>query len=101
MKRIVITCPRCGAEYLPQEIYIPTVFFGKASYIEKDEKTHQILDLYGSDLDLEENYICDFCNSPFTVTAKISFNTKEDLKRNFDEDYTTRINKERILLPED
>ena len=42
MKRTVITCPRCGAEYLAQEIYLPTAFFGKANYIEKSEDTHKI-----------------------------------------------------------
>ena len=101
MKKLVITCPRCGAEYLPQQIYIPSVFFGKASYIERDETTHEIVDICGSNLDLNEEYICDFCHVPFTVTAKISFNTKEDTKRNFDEDYTTPLKKEKILLSED
>ncbi len=101
MKKTVITCPCCGAEYLAQEIYIPSSFFGKASRIEKDECTHQIIDVYGSDLDLEEKYTCDFCNTPFTITAKISFNTKEDVKRNFQEDYVTRISKERFVFEED
>lgn len=101
MKKPVITCPCCGAEYLAQEIYIPTAFFGKTSHIEKDETTHKILDVCGGDLDLEEKYTCDFCNTPFNVTAKITFNVKEDVRRNFDQDYVTRINKEKFLFSED
>lgn len=101
MKKTTITCPRCGAEYLPQEIYIPNIFFGKASYIEKDDVTHQITQIYGTDLDTEESYVCDFCNTPFSISAKISFTTKEDIKRNFNEDYETRLTKEKIILEED
>ena len=101
MKKTTITCPRCGAEYLPQEIYIPNTFFGKASYIEKDSTSHQITQVYGTDLDLEENYICDVCNTPFNVSAKISFTTKEDTRRNFNEEYETKLTKEKILLEED
>ena len=35
-KDIVITCPHCGREYLPAEIYVPDAFFGKPSDIEKN-----------------------------------------------------------------
>lgn len=103
MKRTVITCPQCGAEYLAQEIYIPEAFFGKASYIEKNEETHKIEEVYGnnSDLDLEESYRCDFCNTPFLVTAKISFIEKEDIDRNFDKDHVTIISAPKIHLAED
>ena len=101
MKKTVIVCPNCGAEYLPQEIYIPNEFFGRATYIERDEKTHQITDVIGSSVDLDESYTCNFCNTPFSVTAKISFNTKLDVRRNFDEDYATIITKEKFLFDEE
>lgn len=101
MKKIVITCPRCGAEYLMQEIYFPNSFFGKASYIERDPSTHQITDILGSDIDTEEEYTCDFCKAPFIVNAKISFHTRENVKKDFDNDYVTVLKKEKILLPED
>lgn len=100
MKKTVIVCPNCGAEYLPQEIYIPNAFFGKAIHIERD-KQNQITDIVGSNLDTEETYTCNFCNVPFFVTAKISFSTKVDSKRNFEEDYATKITKEKFLFDEE
>ena len=101
MKRTVITCPRCGAEYLAQEIYLPTAFFGKANYIERSEDTHKILEVYGTDIDTEECYTCNYCDTPFRVSAKISFSVKEDTDHNFNEDYTTILATDKILLSED
>lgn len=101
MKKLVITCPRCGAEYLMQEIYLPNSFLGKASYIEKDPSTHQITEILGTDVNTEEEYTCDFCGAPFIVNAKISFCTRENTKKDFDNDYVTVLKKEKILLSED
>ena len=35
-KPIIITCPNCGAEYLPAEVYIPDSFLGKPKTVDKD-----------------------------------------------------------------
>ena len=101
MKRSVVTCPRCGAEYLPQEIFIPNAFFGRASHIERDESTHKIIEVQGTELDPKEEYTCRFCNTPFNVTAKISFKAEEDKKRNFDEDYSTSLVSDTFILDEE
>ena len=34
----VITCPFCGKEYLPAEIFIPKVFFGNPQIIYRNDE---------------------------------------------------------------
>ena len=85
----VITCPNCGREYLPAEIYIPNSFFGKPEYIKlKDNKIDK---LFGTSMDLKEHYCCDSCGKSFNITAKISFNTEIDDKHDFEEEYETKL----------
>ena len=48
-----ITCPRCGAQYLPGEIYLPKAFLGQPKLIEKDF-AGKILDYLGESMDLSE-----------------------------------------------
>lgn len=97
-KLTVITCPKCGAEYLPSEIYIPNAFFGKPDFIKRDIDGH-ICDIIGSTLDTEESYCCDSCNTTFKVTAKISFSAQIDERADFDSDYETAL-KPRFTLKE-
>jgi uncharacterized OB-fold protein len=85
-KLTVVVCPKCGKEYLPSEIYVPKVFFGAPIIIDRDENG-KILNITGTDMDTEESYICDNCNTEFNITAKVSFNTSYDTDLDFSEDY--------------
>ena len=85
-KLVVITCPKCGAEYLPCEIFVPNQFFGKPLYIEKDNNG-KILDVIGSDIDYTETYECDRCNTHFNINTKLSFNVTISDNVDFNSDY--------------
>lgn len=95
-----IICPCCGAEYLPVEIFIPKAFFGKPTRIIKDEN-HKIIDVVGPKQNFKEEYICDYCNTPFKVLAKTQFVTKSEIKFDFDSDYTSSLKKQSLFLEED
>lgn len=101
MAKNIIKCPVCGAEYLPAEIYIPDAFFGRPTDIEKDHITGAIRTYFGSAMDRNENYTCDYCNTPFSITAKINFITAVDEKINFNKDYTTTLKHSNYNLRED
>ena len=72
-KNLYITCPVCGAEYLPCEIYYPNQFLGRS--IEIDKIKGKIDSFSGTNMNLEETFTCDHCGSNFKVTAKVSFKT--------------------------
>lgn len=67
-----INCPYCGAEYHPAEIFIPDYLIGKPNHIEKNS-SGTILFTDGIEQDLNEKYICNYCKSPFNVSAKLEF----------------------------
>ena len=100
-KVVYIKCPKCGREYLPSEIFIPEYFFGKPTTIERDANTGKIVNFYGKDMDLTERYICDKCNTPFKILAKVQFTCTEDFKYNFNEDYTTNLKPQSLFLSEE
>lgn len=100
-KPIFIKCPSCGREYHPAEIYVPDYFFGRPTLIERDATTGRIKDFYGTDMDLNESYICDRCNTPFSISAKIQFTTNEDVKFNSGREYKTQLKKQPLFLSEE
>lgn len=71
----IITCPNCGAEYLPAEIYYPDDFFGRPMNIEKDFRG-KIQFYKGKSLTTNESYTCDYCKRKIHVTADVVFNTE-------------------------
>lgn len=95
----LIECPKCGAEYLPAEIFIPKFFVGKPAFIERDT-CGKIVSYESSSMDVQETYTCDKCNSSFKVTAKLVFTTEVDKLENFDEEYSTPLQKNVLFLEE-
>lgn len=85
-KLTVITCPNCGKEYLPAEIFVPKMFFGNPEVISRD-CDEKIISFSGSSMDLTESYRCDSCDKEFNVTAKVSFETSLNSELDFDTDY--------------
>lgn len=74
-KRNTIKCPNCGARYLPGEIYLPNSFLGKPTKVYRDENGN-ILGNDGTDMDLNESYVCDYCGKRFFVEASVIFKTE-------------------------
>lgn len=102
MNRIdIITCPSCGAEYTAGEIYIPESFLGVPQHVEREGVTHHILFDGGKAMNTKENYICDYCNTPFKVSAYVKFNVEEDKTHNFNKNYATSLKKSTLFLDED
>ena len=97
MKKII--CPVCKAEYTVQEIFIPKNFFGTISNVEKDI-SGKIIDYTGNDMDLNESYRCDYCNSKFNVYANIDFKCKSKMN-DFEKQYSTKLNKPQLKFKED
>lgn len=89
-----IKCPVCGQQYHPTEIYLPNEFFGKPKEIVKDD-SGQISYVLGKDMNLEEEYICDNCNTKFKVTADISFETS--VTRSAEEEYVSTFERPKKL----
>ena len=73
----VITCPRCGYQYLPAEIYVPNSFFGSPKYIKRNI-SGEIQSVSGKEPDYTETYKCDNCNTSFKVLANIEFDVQID-----------------------
>ena len=67
-----VKCPHCGYQYVPGEIFNPKHFLGQPRDIVRNS-IGEILGYEGTVMDTIETYICDNCNTEFTVTAKVSF----------------------------
>lgn len=93
----VITCPKCGREYLPAEIFIDKMFLGSPTDIDRDEHG-KIISFNGKTMDLNESYICDTCNEKFKVSAKVSFKAFIDPKDQFNIEYVSPLHEEKITL---
>lgn len=76
----VIVCPRCGAEYLPAEIFIDNEIEGKpASQPVKDALGKILYAEYeeGSAPCQPETYVCDRCGRTFKVFPKAEYRTEQ------------------------
>ena len=94
----VITCPFCGREYLPSEIYLPDSFLGKATNVMR-MADGTIETFFGKNMDLKESYRCDKCDSEFDVQAKVTFKSFPHEDKSFKEEYVTKIS--RLKLSEE
>lgn len=96
---IVIKCPKCGREYLPTEIYLPEVFFGKPKSIVKNLDGK--ISLADDNMNLYEEYVCDECDTKFSIEASVSFKTNI-IKDDFEDDYVSELyTNDRYELNED
>lgn len=95
----VITCPSCGCEYLPAEIYVPMGLVGKPKYVERDIYG-KIINCYGKMWDPIETYTCDKCNTKFKIIANVKFNTKLEKTTDFSKDFSMKIRKPSLFLSE-
>lgn len=93
-----IVCPTCGQEYLMAEIFLPSEFIGKPKEIVRTADG-KITAFLGEPSNLEEEYICDNCNTKMNIKANISFevSTKEELE----EEYVTTFTKPKKLKLEE
>ena|SRR5574344_937218 len=96
---IVITCPRCGMEYLPAEIFYPNIFFGRPSNIDRDYN-HKLIDYCGTSLNNEESYTCNNCKTPFRVYASVNFRSVIDSSKDISKPYVTKLRKETLFMDE-
>lgn len=88
-----IVCPHCGAEYLPQEIFVLSDF--NKSDIIKDENG-KILD--NIEYDTYESYRCDYCDKTFQATMGMAF---EVTYTKTPDPYTTKLHKPALFLEEE
>ncbi len=96
-KDATITCPYCGREYLPAEIYLPKQFFGTPEDIDRDAAGK--IEVYdGEPMNLTEEYTCDCCGKTFKTQATISFKSLMSESSEFEEVFTSPIQSTRISL---
>ena len=95
----IIQCPKCGREYLPAEIFIPSAFFGKPQDVVRDVYG-RILDYEGTSVDTIETYTCDKCSTLFQVRAKMTFVVENTTLGSIDEEYTSPLYKNTLFLDE-
>ena len=86
----IIECPRCGAQYLPAEIFYPKEFLGNPKNIYRNSDG-RLIDYDGNSMNLSETYCCDNCGNRFKVTAKVHLSVEEIIEDVFDEEYTCQI----------
>jgi DNA-directed RNA polymerase subunit RPC12/RpoP len=96
---ILITCPVCGQQYLPSEIFFPDDLLGKPTEIVKDD-SGRVEFFLGDEPNLTEDYVCDNCGSRLKINANISY--KVDLVPNeFEEEYVTTFKRPKKLKLEE
>ena len=100
IRKDIIECPVCGAQYTVGEIYLPKKFLGVPKSLERDINK-KILHDFGDPMNTKERYICDNCNSPFIVNALVRFVVEEDVKHNINSNYYTQLKTPNIFLKED
>ena len=83
--KLIIKCPHCGCEYLPNEIFYPDELLGDASNVVRDENG-KIIFHEGNNMNLKEEYVCDWCNKSFVAELKVEIVTSKP-EVDFDDDF--------------
>lgn len=96
IKKAVITCPHCGWEYVPSEIFVPGQLIGKPdpSTLVKDALGKILYVEYPQDQEPEqvETYVCDNCEKTFVITPTVSYKTqKEEEVLDFKDPYVSLL----------
>ena len=76
----IITCPHCGHQYVPAEIFMPGELVGVPGQIVRDALGKIIYQEY-DDEDLPaqvEHYVCDECGKPFVVEPVITYKVRKE-----------------------
>ncbi len=70
-----VTCPHCGAEYHPSEIFMPGDLIGRPRNVIKDPcgKVMYVEWEEDSEPALSQRFICDECGRAFVATAKVAY----------------------------
>ena len=88
-KKATITCPHCGWEYLPAEVFYPGELFGKPkpSSIVRDALGKILYVEYedNEEPEQQETFECENCGRLFAVEPVVSYKTKEAKE---EEDFT-------------
>ncbi len=93
-KLVVITCPHCGHQYMPDEIFMPGELTGKSETVIKDPLGKIIYADYKEDYEptTEAHYICDNCEKPFIVKPTVLYTVSEEYEElDFSEETTSLI----------
>lgn len=79
-KGTVITCPHCGYEYLPGEIFYAEALVGRPTDIVRDVLGKILYYEYKPDYELDpvEHYICDGCGKSFVIEANTTYKAKQE-----------------------
>lgn len=86
-KTPTISCPICGYEYLPEEIFVPKYVFGNPKGIVRNNgKIEYFLD---RSIDLKETFSCYNCHNTFVVEGAVQFSTKPLIKEIIESEYIT------------
>ena len=93
-KSSIIRCPHCGAEYLPAEIFMPGAFLGRPEDIVKDSFGKIIYEDYkvNQEPDMNERYICDYCDKAFVLEATVTYKAREtEPEKDFSTQYVSLL----------
>ena len=76
----VITCPHCGYQYTPADIFIPGELIGKPETVIKDALGKIIYQEFSEDDEpcAVEHFICEECGKPFIVEPVVSYKVKKE-----------------------
>lgn len=88
MKLILIKCPNCGWEYLPEEVVHPSSLYQNRKAIYRNEEG-VIIFPKEEHLDNEDTYICDNCNCEFKVKSIVKYETQLLNKQDEDDSFTS------------
>ncbi len=90
-----IKCPHCSAEYLAGEIFMPGSLIGQPTDVIKDALGKIVYEDYepaSKAPDMQESFICEYCNKPFVVEATVSYKSYEEApEKDFSSPYVSLI----------
>ena len=96
----VIKCPNCNCSYLPAEIYYPQQFLGRPKDIERLDNG-EIDTYFGKSMDLVEHFECEKCGAHFKVIGNIRFSTYRENNLDFNSEYVTKLNSDKLYFNEE